>query len=139
MIRINGKMTRIFNPESYGQLLAKYQPKIITTEQENEQAIALAQDLEHCLNKSVEEEALLDLLVTLIEKFEETHYLIPEGTPLSMLFHLMEAQDIDPKALVGVIGSWETVLKIINSETNISKSQAKALAKLFKVDESFFI
>lgn len=132
-------MTRTFNPESYGQLLAKYQPKIITTEQENEEAIALAQDLEHRLNKSVEEEAFLELLVTLIEKFEETHYLIPQGTPLSMLFHLMEAQDIEPKALVGVIGSWETVLKIINGEINLSKSQAKALAELFKVDETLFI
>lgn len=132
-------MTRTFNPESYGQLLAKYQPKIIITEQENEQAIALAQDLEHRLNKSVEEEAFLELLVTLIEKFEETYYLIPQGTPLSMLFHLMEAQDIEPKALVGVIGSWETVLKIINGEINLSKSQAKALAELFKVDETLFI
>ncbi|MEH2075743.1 MAG: transcriptional regulator [Nostoc sp.] len=132
-------MTRTFNPESYGQLLAKYQPKIITTEQENEEAIALAQDLEHRLNRTLEEEAILELLVTLIEKFEETHYLIPEGTALSMLFHLMEAQDIEPKALVGVIGSWETVLKIINGETNISKSQAKALGELFKVDEALFI
>lgn len=132
-------MTRTFNPEFYGQLLAKYQPKTITTEEENEQAIALAQGLEHRPNRTPEEETLLELLVTLIEKFEETHYPIPQGTPHSMLLHLMEARDIDPKALVGVIGSLETVFEIINGEINISKSQAKALAKLFKVDESLFI
>ncbi|GAA6614641.1 hypothetical protein NUACC26_004250 [Scytonema sp. NUACC26] len=28
-------MTRTFNTESYGKLLAKYQPKTITTEEEN--------------------------------------------------------------------------------------------------------
>jgi HTH-type transcriptional regulator / antitoxin HigA len=132
-------MTNTFNPESYGQLLAKYQPKTIITEEENEQAIALAQDLEHRSNRTPEEETLLELLVTLIEKFEETHYQIPQGTPHSMLLHLMEAQDIKPKVLVGVIGSWDTVLGIINGETNISKFQAKALAELFKVDESLFI
>jgi hypothetical protein len=63
--------------ESYGQLLAKYQPKAITTESENEQAIALAQELEHRNNRTLEEDALLELLVTLIEKFEETYYPIP--------------------------------------------------------------
>lgn len=34
-------MTRTFNPEFYGHLLAKYQPKRITAEEENQQAIAL--------------------------------------------------------------------------------------------------
>jgi HTH-type transcriptional regulator/antitoxin HigA len=36
-------MTRTFNPESYGKLLAEYKPKTITTEEENEEAIKLAQ------------------------------------------------------------------------------------------------
>jgi HTH-type transcriptional regulator / antitoxin HigA len=131
-------MTRIFNPESYGQLLAKYQPKTITTEEDNEQALAVAQDLEHRSNRTPEEETLLELLVTLIEKFEETHYPIPKGTPHSMLLHLMEARSMEPKALVGVIGSLSTVLQILNQEANISQSQAKALAEFFKVDESLF-
>ncbi|MGI2902165.1 hypothetical protein [Tolypothrix sp. VBCCA 56010] len=33
-------MTRTFNHKFSGQLLAKYQPKTITTEQENEQAMS---------------------------------------------------------------------------------------------------
>lgn len=131
-------MTRTFNPESYGQLLVKYQPKAITTESENEQAIALAQELEHRTNRTLEEDTLLELLVTLIEKFEDTYYPIPQGTPHSMLLHLMEARDWSSKDLVGVIGSEEIVLKIINGEIPINKSQAQALAKLFKVDESLF-
>ncbi len=131
-------MTLTFNAESYGQLLAKYQPKAITTELENEQAIALAQDLEHRTNRTLEEDTLLDLLVTLIDKFEESHYPIPQGFPNSMLLHLMEAQDRSPEELVEVIGSKEVVMKIINGETQISKSQAKMLAKLFNVDETLF-
>ncbi|MDZ8105359.1 MAG: hypothetical protein RM338_06985 [Nostoc sp. DedQUE12a] len=66
-------MTRTFNPESYAKLLAEYQPKIITTEEENEQAMAvdkplcvyaLALTLDHRPNRTPEEEMLLDLLVT---------------------------------------------------------------------------
>ncbi|WP_257207485.1 hypothetical protein [Nostoc linckia] len=33
-------MTRTFNSESYGKLLAEYQPKIITTDAENEEAMS---------------------------------------------------------------------------------------------------
>jgi hypothetical protein len=40
-------MILTFNSETYGELLALYQPKAITTEAENERAIAIAQELEH--------------------------------------------------------------------------------------------
>ncbi|MEH2009058.1 helix-turn-helix domain-containing protein [Nostoc sp.] len=139
-------MTRTFNPESYGKLLAEYQPKIITTDAENEQAIALALTLEHRPNRTPEEEMLLQLLVTLIEQFEETHYPILQGTPNSMLVHLMDARDTTTEALAEVIGSLEIALQIVNgdspSETlrdrTISKTQAEALADYFNVDISLF-
>jgi HTH-type transcriptional regulator / antitoxin HigA len=138
MIRINGKMTRTFNPESYGKLLAEYQPKTITTEQENEEAIKLAQSLEHRPNRTPEEDILLELLVTLIEKFEETHYPIPQGTPHSMLMHLMDARDITTEALADVIGSLEVVREIINGNRTINKTEAEALANYFHIDASLF-
>ncbi|MEH2233554.1 MAG: helix-turn-helix domain-containing protein [Nostoc sp.] len=131
-------MTRTFNPESYAKLLAEYQPKIITTEEENEQAIALALTLDHRPNRTPEEEMLLQLLVTLIEKFEENYYQIPQGTPNSMLIHLMEARDITAEALAEVIGSLEVVLQIVNGDRTISKTQAETLADYFHVDVSLF-
>lgn len=132
-------MTHTFNREFYGKLLAEYQPKTIATEEEKEQAIALAVELEHRPNRTPEEEILLELLVTLIEKFEETHYPIPQGTPHSMLLHLMEARDLKPEALIEVIGSREDVFEIVNGKRSISKTQAHAIAELFQVDTSLFV
>ncbi|MBD2680182.1 MULTISPECIES: type II toxin-antitoxin system HigA family antitoxin [Nostoc] len=131
-------MTRTFNSESYAKLLTKYQPKIITTEEENEQAIALALTLDYRPNRTAEEEMLLELLVTLIEKFEENHYKIPQGTPNSMLIHLMDARDITTEALAEVIGSLEVALQIVNGESTISQTQAETLADYFHVDASLF-
>ena len=62
-------MTLTINPSDYGQLLAKYQPKVIETKAENDRVIKLAQELEHKVNRSNEEDAILEWLVTLIEKF----------------------------------------------------------------------
>ncbi|AFY41845.1 type II toxin-antitoxin system HigA family antitoxin [Nostoc sp. PCC 7107] len=132
-------MTRTFNPESYGKLLAQYQPKTITTEEENEKAIALVQDLEHRANRIPEEEILLELLVTLIEKFEETHYPIPQGTPHSMLVHLMDARDISPEVLAETVGSLEVVQEILNGDRTINQAEAEALAEYFHVSANLFL
>ncbi|WP_036489624.1 type II toxin-antitoxin system HigA family antitoxin [Myxosarcina sp. GI1] len=132
-------MTLTINPSDYAQLLAKYQPKVIETEAENERAIELAQELEHKANRTPEEDAILELLITLIEKFEEENYPIPEGTPHSMLLHLMESNDIKQENLVGVIGSRGVVSEVVNGKRSISKAQAKALAEFFSVDAGLFI
>lgn len=139
MIRKVGKMTLILNPNSYGELLAKYQPKVITTEDENEQAIAKANELEHKANRTVEEETLLELLIVLIERFEEQYYLIPQGTPNSMLKHLMESNHYQPEDLVEVIGSRQEVLELIEGQKSFSRWQSQKLADFFNVDIDFFV
>lgn len=132
-------MTRTLNPEAYARLLAQHQPKIILTEEENDAAIALAEELEHRPHRTPEEDALLELLVTLIEKFEAEHYPIPEGNPHSILLHLMEARDLKQEDLVGVLGSKDVASEVVNGKRSISKAQAKALAEFFKVDANLFI
>jgi HTH-type transcriptional regulator/antitoxin HigA len=132
-------MTLTINPESYALLLAKYQPKAIETEEENDRAIALATELEHKESRTKEEDAILELLIILIEKFENEQYPMPEGTPHSMLLHLMESNDIKQESLVGVIGSRGVVSEVINGKRSISKTQAKALAEFFSVDVGLFI
>jgi len=130
-------MTRTFNKESYASLLAQYQPKLITTESENDAAIALAEELEH-RDRTSEEDAILELLVTLIEKFEEEHYPIKEGNPHSMLLHLMEARNLNQSDLVGLIGSTGVVSEVVNGKRSISKTQAKTLAEFFNVSPALF-
>ncbi len=138
MIRGTGRVIRTFNKDNYASLLAQYQPKIIETEEENEAAIALAEELEH-RDRTPEEDAFLELLVTLIEKFEEEHYPLPVCDPRSMLLHLMEARDLKQEDLIGVIGSRGVVSEVVNGKRSISKAQAKALGEFFHVSPHLFI
>ena len=89
---MSGKMTITFDTQFYGNLLVRYQPKLIATEAESDRAIALAEELEHRSDQSLWEETLLDLLLTLIEKFETDHDPITAGTTGLMLRHLIEAR-----------------------------------------------
>jgi HTH-type transcriptional regulator / antitoxin HigA len=131
-------MIHTINSSVYGDLLAKYQPKAIETEAENEAAIILAESLEH-RQRTPEEDALLELLVILIEKFEDASYPVPNVEPNRMLVHLMEARNMKQEELVGVVGSRGVVSEIVNGKRSISKAQAKILGKLFHVSPSLFI
>ena len=50
------------------------QPKVITSEKENERYLEIVEKLMGCKNRTLEQNALLKLLVTFIEDFEEQHY-----------------------------------------------------------------
>lgn len=139
MIRMSGKMIRTFNAQSYTDLLVRYQPKPIASEAENDVAIALARELEHRPVRSPEEELFLELLITLIEKFEAENYPIPAGDAASMLRHLMDARDLDKSDLIPLLGTETEVEKILVSRRAIAIDEARKLANFFLVDISLFL
>ncbi len=132
-------MTLTLNKSEYGALLADIQPKVITTEEENDRALSIVEGLLAEENISPEKEQILRLLVSLIEKFEDEHYQLAASTPHSILLHLMEARGLRQTDLVGIIGSRGVVSEVVNGKRPISKGQAKSLGEIFCVDPSLFI
>lgn len=55
-------MTLTFSSENYTNLLVRYQPKIIKTEEENERALAVVEELMHIKNRTPEQDALYEVL-----------------------------------------------------------------------------
>ena len=128
-------MTLTFNPNKYSELLAQYQPKLIRTEAENEQALAIAENLMHCSSRTPEEDELYDLLIMLIEKFEQEYYSPgTASTPHSMLLFLMEQRNLEVVDLIEVFGSEAIATSAIAHQVEFSKSQIKALGQFFNVD-----
>lgn len=139
MTKTPGKMTLTFNSDIYSELLSQHQPRIIKTEEENEKFLETVEELLSRSHLTPEEDTLLELLVKLIEDFEDKHYQLNSSTPYSRLLHLMEARGLEQADLVEILGSSEIVTKIMNGELEITKEQAVALGKLFHVDPSLFI
>lgn len=132
-------MTHTISPEIYGNLLLKHQPRIIKTEAENEQFLAVVEELMARPKLTLEEEALLELLVKLIEDFEEKHYSLDRSTPHSRLLHLMDARNLQQSDLAEVLGSSEVAVEVMNGRKDINEEQAKTLARFFHVEPSLFL
>jgi HTH-type transcriptional regulator / antitoxin HigA len=128
------------NPTRYRKLLSQVMPVAIETEEENERMLAVVEKL---MNKgediSAEEDALLRLLVTLIQDFEEKYYQPRDATPLEVLHHLMEARGLKPRDLWELFGSKGITSEVLNGKRSISKAQAKKLAEFFRVSTDLFI
>ena len=140
-------MTLTFNPEKYKEVLSKYQPKLIKTEAENERALMMVEQLMSVQNRSPEQEEIYDLLVILIERFEQEFYKPDRSNnPGSMLSFLMDQRDLQPIDLVSIFSSEAAVEDVISnrfatgdaSQTSMDRSIANQLADLFHVDSSLF-
>ena len=132
-------MTISLDKTTYSQLLVEYQPKVITTEAEYDQALETVEKLMANQQRTPEQTAILQLLVTLIEEFETKHYPIEPSSPHAMLEHLMDTRGIKQSDLVGIIGSKGVVSEVVNRKRAISKAQAKALGEFFNVSPALFI
>ena len=132
-------MTISLDKTTYSQLLVEYQPKVITTEAEYDQALETVEKLMANQQRTPEQTAILQLLVTLIEEFETKYYPIEPSSPHAMLEHLMDTRGIKQSDLVGIIGSKGVISEIVNRKRAISKAQAKALGELFNVSPALFI
>ncbi len=135
-------MTTNYNPKSYGALLSNTLPAVIKTEEENELALAV---VERIMRKgedniSPEESRLMELLVRLIEDFEEVAYPMGEtSTPLSILQSLIDDHSLKQKDLSDIFGSQSIVSEVLSGKREISKAAAKKLGARFNLPADLFI
>ncbi len=128
-----------FNPTTYINLLMGAVPKVIETEEEYDRMLQQVEKLHFKEELSPEEDKLYDLLVALIETYEERQFPMQESLPHEILQHIMEHSGTRQVDLVGLLGSSGVVSEIVNGKRAMSKAQAKALGDRFKVSPSLFI
>ena len=125
----------------YGRLLARTLPRAIETESDYERSL---EDVNRLMSKSEddltpEEDALLELLFTLVEKYEASRFELNASTPRGILLELMEARQVKPRDLWKALGSKGATSEVLNNKRGISKAQAKALGEFFHVSPELFI
>jgi HTH-type transcriptional regulator / antitoxin HigA len=132
-------MTLTFNSEKYKEVLSEYQPRLIKTEAENERALAIVEQLMNLPDLNPEQEEIYELLVILIERFEQEFYKPDRSKDSgSMLSFLMDQRDFKPIDLVSIFDSEAAVEEAITGCTHIDRATADRLAELFHVDASLF-
>jgi HTH-type transcriptional regulator / antitoxin HigA len=134
-----GKMTQIIDLKVYSQLVAEVTPKVIETEDEYEQFLAVAERLTFKQLQTPEESALYDLVTMLVETYEAQHYPIDRSSPVEVLEHIIESSGIDRSDLAEIFGSIEAVDRVLAGRELITPTQADTLARRFKLSPGIFL
>ena len=123
-------------PDKYA--LEVCSPTPITSEHQRQQYLSVLDQLAARQNATVEEEKYAEVLLTLIEAYEEQHYSIPDASPLQVLRALMEANDLRQKDLVPIFGSESIVSEVLHKKRALNKGHIEKLSKRFNVSPAVF-
>jgi HTH-type transcriptional regulator / antitoxin HigA len=122
---------------TYKKLVAKTLPKIVRTEEQNEQYIKVLFDLtSHKMTK--EESEFAALLTFLIEDFEEKHYDLPKASPTETIRFLMDQNGLKQKDLIDVFGTPSIVSEVLSGKRELNKDHITRLSERFHVSPELF-
>ena len=98
----------------------------IKTEEDYENALA---EIERIFDASpgTSEGDRLDILVTLVEVYEDQHYSIPEPNPIEALKYYMESRGLSRKDLEPYIGSRARVSEVLNRKRPLTLKMIQKL------------
>src|SRR5713226_7296966 len=113
-------------------------PTPITSERQHEKYLSFLDKLAGKDNPTSEEEKYAEVLMTLIEAYEEELHSIPDASPVEVIRTLMDANALRQKDLVPVFGSESIVSEVLHKKRDLNKAHIEKLSKRFNVSPAVF-
>ena len=111
--------------------------KVIKSEDQYFSYCKILEDLVDLNDNRVQDE--VDLLILLIEKWDEAHNTFKALNPVELLLAFMDDHGLRSKDMVRILGlSKGTVSKILNYQKGLSKQTIRKLSNYFKVSQEAF-
>lgn len=113
-------------------------PTTITSERQHEEYLAVLDKLASKERPTSEEEKYAEVLMTLIEAYEEEHHAIPDVPPVEVLRALMEANGLRQKDLASIFGTESIVSEVLRKKRGLNKAHIEKLSKRFGISPAVF-
>lgn len=81
----------------------------------------------------------LDVMATLVEAYEQTHFPMNAPDPIEAIKFRLEQQGVDQKALIGVIGNRTRVYEVLRRDRALSLSMIRRLNQRLKIPAEVLI
>ena len=106
--------------------------KPIRTEEDYEVTLKRIDELMDSIPNTPEFDEL-DVLVTLVESYEEKHYFIEAPDPISAIKFRMEQENLKQKDLIPVLGDKSLVSKVLSGQRKLTVEMIKNLHEQLKI------
>jgi HTH-type transcriptional regulator/antitoxin HigA len=113
-------------------------PAPIKSERQHSEYLAVLDKLMDKAHPTSEEEKYAEVLVTLIEAYEEEHHAVPDASPVEVLRALMDGNNLRQKDLVFIFGTESIVSEVLSGKRELNKGQIEKLSKRFRISPAAF-
>ena len=132
-------MSALAASPAYAALLARFPPRVIRSEEQNQSCIEALYELErHQESWSPEEAELADLFTLLIEDYEGRRYHLPKASLRELLEFLMDQHGLQQKDLADVFGTPSIVSEVMNGKRALNKEHIRRLSERFHLSPEVF-
>jgi HTH-type transcriptional regulator / antitoxin HigA len=113
-------------------------PSPIASDRQHEEYLSVLDKLSKKENPTSEEEKYAEVLLTLIEAYEEEHHAVADASPVDVVRALMEANSLRQKDLAPIFGSESIVSEVLRKKRALNKTHIEKLSKRFHVSPAVF-
>lgn len=113
-------------------------PVPITSERQHAEYLSVLDQLASKGELTRDEDKYAQVLMMLIEAYEEEKHSIPEASPVDVLRTLMEANGLRQKDLASIFGSESVVSEVLSGKREINRNHIERLSKRFHVSPAVF-
>ncbi len=75
----------------------------------------------------------LEILITLVEAYEQKHYTIEAPDPIEAIKHVMESQGLKQVDVVNIFGSRSKTSEILNKKRKLSLKMIRKASEIFNI------
>jgi len=113
-------------------------PTTITSERQHSEYLSVLDKLARQEKLTREEDRYAQVLMTLVEAYEEQNYSIPDASPVHVLRTLMEANNLRQRDLAPLLGSESIVSEVLSGKRDLNKNHIEKLSKRFGISPAVF-
>ena len=122
-------------PDTYLNLVRAFPLRPIRTEEENDEAIEVIASLGRRELLDPAERDYLDVLVALVERFEDEHYPMPKVSGPAMMRYLIDAQELTQAETAKGAGIAESAFsEMLAGKRKMSAKHIRELGEVFRRD-----
>lgn len=127
-----------FNVDRYMRLVRRFPLLPITSERQLDEAIGVIDELTD-RKLSADEQAYLDVLSDLVERYEDAHYVIEAADDAEILTDLLESKGLTQAAFARETGIAEsTVSAVLGRSRQLTRAHMAAIGRCYNVPAGVF-
>jgi len=121
------------------KMIAKGAPHVIHNDAELDAYTEALFHLTTLAHPTRSEEAAIELLTVLIERYEAEHYPVPSSDAVSIVRFLLEHKNLTQRDLIPEFGSESAVSMFLSGQRKLTLDQVRRLSTRFHLSSDVFI